>query len=116
MASKEELYKIANQILDYSIERTGVHPNAQIIEDEMRWLLRTNSFRQILKDLEILEILKKYLKIELDDTYSHNDKYPVDIKCYNDTEEFDRDNTIIWVSKEERELLKEYLENDRYTR
>ena len=63
MNSKEELYKIANQIVDYSIERTGAHPTAQLKEDEMQWLLITNSFRQILNDLEVLEILKKIVKI-----------------------------------------------------
>ena len=65
MTSKEELYKIANHIVDCSIERTGAHPTAQIKEDEMYWVLRTNPFQQILKDLEVLEAFKRNVGIRI---------------------------------------------------
>ena len=103
MTSKEELYKIANQILDYSIERVGAHPTAQIREEEMQWLLRTNSFRQILKDLEVLEILKRIVKIV------DCSKYPVT----------SLDSQLVILSGgeiknvEDYDKIKEWLENDK---
>lgn len=60
------------------------------------------------KDLKVLEIFKKHLTIEVEDKPSFNNLYIVRFK--EDDEECDY--TFIFVSKEEKELLMEYLKNN----
>lgn len=66
-------------------------------------------FELIRKDLEVLEIFKKYLHIRVSEKTSFGDKYFVALQ---EDEEQECDYTCIFVSKEEKELLKGWLDND----
>ena len=93
MTSKERLLKVA----DY-LEKSS----APDIADEIK-----KCVSNIESELKVLEIFKKYLIIEISDKPSFNGTYSIGLK---EDENDDWDYTIIFVSKEEKDLLKEWLE------
>lgn len=73
------------------------------------------------QDLEVLNIFKKYLFIKIIDKPSPDGTYPIHLYPIHlkthlkENEEDDNfiDYTTIFVSKEEKNLLKEYFKNDK---
>lgn len=63
----------------------------------------------IMKDLEVLEILKKHLFIRIMDIPAFDGTYIVSLL---DKEEQEWDYTCIFVSEEEKEKIKEWLNNE----
>lgn len=95
MTSKERLEKVA----DY-LEKSA----APDIADEIK-----KCVSNIESDSEVLEIFKKYLTIEIDDKPIFNGTYSTGLKK-DENDEWDY--TIIYLTKEEKDLLKEVFEDD----
>ena len=95
MTSKESLERLL-KVADY-LEKSA----APDIADEIKKCvsnLESNS--------EVLEILKKHLTIEIDDKPIFNGTYAIGLKK-DENDEWDY--TIIYLTKEEKELLKKWL-------
>ena len=91
MTSKQAL----NKLSDY-IGRLG---GGETLEEE----------EIISQDLEVLEILKKHLFIRIMDIPAFDGTYIVSLL---DKEDRDWNYTCIFVSEEEKEILKEWLDNE----
>ena len=70
--------------------------------------LELEYLEDIEKDLEVLDILKKYLFIRIEDKPSFNGLYLVALQ--EDARQI-CDYTCIFVNEEEKEIIKEWLEN-----
>ena len=92
MTSRERLERVANYL-----EKSA----APDIADEIR---------KCLPDLEVFEMLKKYVGIEVNDTPIFDDNsYPIWLRIYEDNE---NDCRTIFVTTHEKDLLKKWLKNN----
>ena len=71
-------------------------------------LLYKKYYEEIKKDLEVLEIFKKHLKFKISDKPANDGSYIIFIDDFDD----DYDYMCFAISKEEKDLLKEWLKNE----
>ena len=68
----------------------------------------------ICKELSVLDMLMRHLKIKIHDTYLDvYDKYLIELIDIYGVFDLSKETSKIWLDREEGELLKEYLENDK---
>ena len=102
MKSKEALEILEAYCTDYDSLNLNYEDEPPLdCEDELN---------AIKKDLKVLEIFKKYLYIRVSEKPSFDDSYFVALQ---EDEEQECDYTCIFVNKEEKELLEEWLKNDK---